>query len=473
MSTSNGLGLIDVKNAAKGIARSLLMRVGNAIPAISNEANEKVKKFFNFTPISYSITRWDLTDIEKAIHQSDGGNIQLAAQLCDAIKRDGIADGVLSTRTDGLVRLPLRWNSGNQTLIDIWNGKEKTKGIFSQKIPTAELVKILADGILLGVGLGQMVPVEKTDTNSSNKYVDSVLQRIDPSFIQFDLNTNKIYYNAIGGRVEITPGDGTWVLYTPGGINTPWKSGKWRSLARPFIVKEHAFYNRQNYSAKFANPARVAYSPNTSTQRQRDGMLENMIQWGQNPSFVLPENWEIKLLESAGKGFEIFQNQIDNADREIMVSLTGQIVTTMGTTGFSNGSIHQAIRQDLIQASAESLAECINTQIIIPWVNFYFAELLSASPEFYWDTTPPTDLAAEADTLTKVGQAVVGVNQAVAPYNKELDLEELEKQFNLKLKTKTVAVVPTTPIVPTTTVASVKKTTRKRKTANEKQKTIS
>lgn len=399
-------------------------------------ANNKYK----YKPIPETITEWCFEFIQTAIQQSDQGRLKLPAQLCDGIQRDCVASGVLSTRTDGLVRLPIKWTGNDKILLSYWEGTENRKSIYSKKVPTAESVKMLADGILLGVSLGEMCPVVGPDP-----YVDSVLQRVDPQFIEYDRIENCLYYCA-GERIKITPGDGRWVVYAPGGLNEPWKRGKWLSLAEPFIGKISAFYNSQGYASKFANPARVAYTPLTSTQRDRELIQDGLINWGINQSFTLPENYEIKLLESSGKGWEIFKSQIESSNQDIMIALAGQVVTTLGNPGFSNGYIHQAIRADLIQSSAESFAECINQQIIVPWVNKFFgADAIKNSPELYWDTTPPTDLAAEADTLTKVGSAVSSINSNFAAYKKRLNLLKLEEKFNLDLED---IVEPTQPITP-------------------------
>jgi hypothetical protein len=60
-------------------------------------------------PIPFTQTRWLLKDLESAQQLADGGDISLAARLWDACKRDGVAAGVLSTRTGGVVRLPKRF----------------------------------------------------------------------------------------------------------------------------------------------------------------------------------------------------------------------------------------------------------------------------------------------------------------------------------------------------------------------------
>src|SRR4249920_654953 len=60
-------------------------------------------------PPGHTPTRLYLADIESATNAADLGQIGPAAQLMIAAKQDGVFAGVLSTRTDGLVRLPRRF----------------------------------------------------------------------------------------------------------------------------------------------------------------------------------------------------------------------------------------------------------------------------------------------------------------------------------------------------------------------------
>ena len=378
-------------------------------------------------PLPISQTRWLLAHIEQAIRESDTGDLSLIARLCEAIRRDGVAAGVLSTRTNGLVRLPKKF-TGADDLVQILEGKDKQKGIFDVKFPASELIKLTGDGVIMGLGIGEMVPVE-----GPNQYIDSILHRLDPEFLQFRWNENCFYYNSISGPIKIEPGDGRWILYSPGGLDEPWKFGLWPALGRAYIAKEHAFLGRQNYGSKLANPARVAYAPNSSTERQKNAFLDKLIKWSINSVFTLPEGWDVKLLESNGRGYEVFDSAIANADKEIIIALAGQLVTTLGSGGFSNGNIHQAIRGDLIQSSAESLAACINEQGIVPWVNkFYGESRLQDSPEISWDTTPPADLKSKADTAKIVNENIKAVNEILQPYSSKLNIDNLLKQFDLK-----------------------------------------
>ncbi len=377
-------------------------------------------------PLPITKTRWYLADLESAMHSADSGNLAAAAQLCRAMRRDGVLAGLLSTTSGGLVRLPKRF-SGRDDIKEALEGRDGARNLFDDMFPPSELEMLAADGVLLGVAVGELVPVE------GRAY--PVLVRLDPEWLQFRWNENRWYYNSIAGPIPITPGDGRWVLHTQGGRMAPWQNGLWHALGRAWINKEHALLHKANWEAKLANPARAAYTPVGSTEPQRAGFLQSLISWGVNTVFELPAGWDVKLIESNGRGWESFKDTIEWAEREYMIAIAGQVMTTNGGEGFSNGDIGKSVRADLIEARADSLAYTINTQGIPPWVYDVFGEeALDESGCVEWDTTPPRDLAVEAQALVQAAMGIAQMHTALGPFGRDLDIDEVAHQYALKLK---------------------------------------
>jgi hypothetical protein len=376
------------------------------------------------SPMPVTKTRWYLADLESAMFAADAGDLSRAAQLCRSMRRDGVLAGLLSTCTGGLVRLPKRF-SGNEEICRDLEGRDGVRSKFDHMFPPSELAMFEADGELLGVAVAERVPVPGSDP---------VFTRLDPEYLRYRWNENRWYYVSVIGQIPITPGDGRWILYTPGGRIAPWQNGLWHALGRAWINKEHALLHRANWEAKLANPARAAYSPAAATETQKQGFLSNIIAWGVNTVFDLPPGWEVKLIESNGRGWESFTKTIEWAEREYMIGLAGQVVTVTGGTGFSNADVHKSIRADLIEARADSLAFCLNTQGIPAYVvEHYGSDALDETACIEWDTTPPRDLAAEATALAQAATAITGLTTALQPYKRVLDLEELAHRFSIPL----------------------------------------
>jgi len=371
-------------------------------------------------------TRWYQKDVETAEYAANSGNLMLAAQLMSYAGRDGVLSGVLSTRTDGLVRLPKTFRGPEDILSDLRSSDLSSRPVFDEMFPPSELAALARDGIGLGVGVGEMRWVEARDY--------PVFVRLDPQFLTYRWQEDRWYYQSVIGLLPITPGDGRWVLHTPGGRQTPWQAGLWRCLARAAIRKDHAALGRDAWELKLANPARVAVAPSGAAEQHKLSWFRKVMAWGRNTVFGMTPGYDVKLLESNGRGADSFVETIKDQNEEMIIAVAGQTVTTDGGAGFSNADVHKSIRADLITATAQQLAYTVNTQGIPAYVASVFGEdRLGECPAVEWDTTPPKDLTATATALSMAGQAIVSVREALAADGLTLDTRQMCSQYSIPI----------------------------------------
>lgn len=380
---------------------------------------------------SISQTRWYLADLEMAEYAADAGELGHAARLMRAARRDGRLSGVLSTRTGGLVRLPKRFRGSPEVVAALELGHEDqgehVRSTFEEMLPATELALMAADGVLLGVAVGELVPVEGR--------AHPVLVRLDPEFLIYRWIENRWYYRSAVGMLPITPGDGRWILHTPGGRMSPWQHGLWRCLGRAYIRKEHALLHKDNYEGKLANPARVAVSPQGAGEAQKETWFRQVMAWGVNTVFGMTPGYDVKLLESNGRGWECFDTTITEANTEMIIAVAGQTVTVDGGAGFQNSDIHKTIRADLIKETADALAHTLNTQAIPAFIAYRFGvEALSTmSCVVDWDVTPPKDRNSEAQSLVTTASAIATLSTACAAAGLTLDVAALCTRFAVPL----------------------------------------
>jgi hypothetical protein len=399
----------------------------SSLPSLDSPQIEEAREALGgqLQPIPFSQQRWYLSDIEAAVHNADAGHLAGIARLMRAARTDGVLAGVLSTRTSGLVRLPKRFHGDDEMIASLELGHEYSRSVFDEMFPASELALLAADGELVGVGVGELVPVEGRDY--------PVFVRLDPEFLVYRWDENRWYYRSIVGLIPITPGDGRWVLHTPGGRIAPWQHGLSRAVGRAYVRKEHALLHKDNWEAKLANPARVAVSPQGASEDQAQSWFRKVMAWGVNTVFGMKAGYDVKLLESNGRGYESFEQTIADQNNEFVIAIAGQTVTTDGGAGFQNSDIHKSIRADLIKATADSLAHTINTQGLPPWIVARWGEdaLASRVVVVEWDVTPPHDRAAEANAMGAVATAITNLSAALAPYGKQPDVVAICTRFGV------------------------------------------
>lgn len=372
-------------------------------------------------------TRWYLADLERAELNADAGLIEDAARLMTAARKDGVLSGVLSTRTAGLVRLPKKFRGDAEVIEALEVGHDYVRSVFDEMLPPSELALMAADGELLGIAVGELVPVEGRDY--------PVLVRLPPEWLMYRWVENRWYYRSIAGLIPITPGDGRWVLHVPGGRMTPWQHGLWRAIGRAFIRKEHAALHKDNWEAKLANPARVAVAPSGAAEEQAEAWFRQVLAWGINTVFGMRPGYDVKLIESNGRGFESFNKTIADQNTEMIIAVAGQTVTTDGGAGFQNSDIHKTIRADLIEATGDALAYTINTQALPVFIAIRFGAdaVESKATVMEWDVTPPKDRNSEATSMVTAANGITLMTAALQPYGAQLDIAAITTQYGIPL----------------------------------------
>lgn len=373
---------------------------------------------------TWTQSRWYLADLETAEHNADSGDLRMAGRLMAAARRDGVMTGVLSTRTGGLVRLPKHFRGDEAVVQSLDVGRDSVRSVFDEMLPPDELALMAADGVLLGVAVGELIPVR------GRAY--PVLCRLDPQYLQYVWSENRWYYLSALGRLPITPGNGKWVLHTPGGRIAPWNNALWRAIGRAYIRKDHANWHKDAWEAKLAHPARVAVAPQGAQESQREAWFKQVMAWGINSVFGMTPGYDVKLVESNGRGFDCFVKTIADQNTEMIISIAGQTVTTNGgDAAFQNSDIHKTIRADLIKSTADSLAYTINTQCIPVYVaGRYGADAINSMPCIMeWDVTPPKDRNAEAQSMVTVANAISTLTTSLAGSEQKLDVPKMCEQF--------------------------------------------
>ncbi len=389
-----------------------------------------------------TLTGWTPNRVQRARNTADGGSLLELADLVETMFTDDRISGVLDTRTHGLLGLPMEFSGGQKDASAALQGKPDEPGEWWKMHDESELSKLLSWGLMLGVGLAQRIELPRL-IGQPHRYK---LETWSPRWLQyFHYPSDGVHWKVITeeGFEPIVAGDGQWILFTPYGERRPWGEGRWRALAFPWLIKHFAAEDRANYSEVLGSPIRKGTTGEGGTEAQRSRFLSQLRNMGKSSSFVLPKGWDLSLLEATGKSYEIYEGAIKDANEAIAIVLAGQIVTTEGTSGFSSGNIHDAIKQDLIRFDAQRLSTCLRAQSLEPWAWMNYGSY-SAAPWPQWETAKPADTTEEATGLAALGDAVTKLDAALKPHGLAVDVEKLVAEYDIAVKPAPVTAEPAT-----------------------------
>jgi len=368
--------------------------------------------------------------VRRALIELERGMFRSAADLCDAMLRDDRISGVLDTRINGLLSLPLDFNppSGDDEAPDAeLELAKEIKARWGKMFPQADLEELLRWGIMLNAGLAELV--WKTGP-------DGWVPRIDtwnPRQIWWDWSTRTYKVNTEQGSVELqNPLDGVdakWLLFMPYGYKRGWMRAKVRALALPWLIRAFARRDWARHSEVQGSAIKVANVPQTATLEDRQKFVRAVAALGSNTTIeavTLPDGtkFSLELVEAMANTWEGFDKLLEHADTAIAIVLLGQNLTTEVHEGSrAAAQVHDKVRKDFQAGDALKLGGAIQEQALQPYAQFNQGDA-ELAPFPAWQTEPPEDTQQTADGLQKLGTFLTAVKTSAAPVDVRALLEE-------------------------------------------------
>jgi phage gp29-like protein len=377
---------------------------------------------------------WTISEVRNALRQHAEGDFSLSSQLVDAMGEDDLIPGVLEKRTDALLGSDFELcpvEEPNQQLSKRLAAKYGDASWYAT-CPESELEDFDRWLVMLGVAIGVL------DWQRGGSVWSAKLRTLHPQFLRWDSFRRRWLYTAEEGILEVTPGDGTWVLASYGARG--WMKGAVRPLAVPWISKQLTVRDWNRYNERHGLPIIKAFAPAIADDADQDQFWEDIRGIQSETVAQLPTNlddngakFDLELLEAKDNSFQSFKDLLDRADRRITVTLLGSNLSTEVATQGSLAAtkVHRGVEQAKAAADEKKFSTTIREQVLYPVITFNQQVPLEVVPWPHWDVAPPEDDKANADAAKAFGDALVSLGKA----GYEVDnLDEMAERYGLKLK---------------------------------------
>ena len=386
---------------------------------------------------------WTPGRVRAALATADGGELRIVADLCEELLGDERISSNLHTRTGGLLGLDLGFEDSLQAIKRRRKSQPDSRlvtalddeGDWWRIAPEPEVLQIHIWGLLLGVCPVELVWPE--EESATGRLVPR-LKFWHPRDLKWDPRERKWFLRTDShGTIQIDPGDGKWSLYMPYGVFRPWSHGLWRGLALWWLLKCYARDDWGRHSEN-ASLLKVTASEGANPEHRAE-LASDLRSAGRDGKVALPPGYDIDLVEASANTRELYEAQIDTANTAFSIAIVGQNLTTDVDGGsFAAAKVHAKVEAQRVRNDGECLSTFLHDDVLAWYAEFNWGDARLA-PWPAWDTEPADDVAAGAETLLKVAQAV----QAFQAAGITLDHEEVREKYGVPIGA--VALPPQSP----------------------------
>jgi hypothetical protein len=370
-------------------------------PRLQKLANDEQRSPGRVTVRTY--THWTPAKVRAAEQQADSGNLFYAASICEWLLGDEAVCSGIESRTHALLGLtPTFEPIGDRRRSNVVT-KALDEGMdFWRAYPESELEQLVAWRLLLGVAPGR-----HNWTAPLPGHGNRVLPNIEfwhPQNLRYDFTTAGWFgKDAQNKEFPIVPGDGTWVLHSLTKFR-PWSRGLWRSLARWVIFKWLAAqdYSRHSEKGAITVASNTTENPIGDLSAQRQQLASDLSNSGEDAVIVLQAGWKLDILEISANTKQIYEAQIELANRAIAIRIRGGNLTTNVDQAGSKAATESQARSNeapKLRFDGEGLSTTLHDQSLVWWAEFNFGDpRLAPYPKY--PTEPEEDKQAKAE-MTK------------------------------------------------------------------------
>ncbi len=398
----------------------------------------KVRVALRDIPIIGTLTTWTPAQIRNALSTHMYGYFELSGQLVDQIIADDRVTATLNSRLTGLFGRDVRFEAAGGKAKGSRAAKEALDAWQEYAWPS-----LTADGALYQIGAYQNLfgfwPAQIRWDTSAPVWTPS-LSPWHARYTYYNWDVRKYIALTQDGQTPIYPGDGRWFLMAPRGEYRAWVWGTIRPVAIPWLGRQYALRDMQNFSEIYGAPTRIGWTPAAADPAERDQFQAQLSQLGANTTLLLPRGvdkdlgYGYELISVGAADWSVFAGVADRCDMHITLAILMQNLTTEVKGGsFAATESHMDVRQGGIETDNQAWKPAIQRQVARPFASYNFGDP-DLAPLTFWDVTSRDEQSARAQKLYSLGQTTQIFRQGGVKFSNPKEFGEFAlNELGLKL----------------------------------------
>jgi len=189
-----------------------------------------------------------------------------------------------------------------------------------------------------------------------------------------------------------------FIVFTYGDSDNPYGKGLGRKLWWPVWFKKHGIRFWLVFLEKYGMPTAVGKYPAGTPPAQQQNLLDAIDAIQNETGVKIPDTMAIDLLEATRSGNVTYEKLCDYMDRQISKAVLGQTLTTeiKGEGSYAASKTHDDVRQELVEADADLLDECLNNTLV-RWIVDYNFPGVEAYPKLVTHAARKPDLKERSE----------------------------------------------------------------------------
>ena len=203
-----------------------------------------------------------------------------------------------------------------------------------------------------------------------------------------------------------------WIVHKHGAKTSEIaRSGLYRVLAWPWLMKQYSLRDLAEYLEIYGLPVKIGKYPRSAPEDDRDNLYTALQQLGRNVSGIMPDDMHIEFLKESLGSATPFLNMVEYCDAVMSMAIIGQTLSGKASnTGLGSGvaMLQGSVRQDLLESDAEQLSSTITQQLIHPLLTLNGWDTGKAFTYFF-DTSTTEDLTIFSGAIQNLVNAGVKI----------------------------------------------------------------